>query len=311
MRRLLALIVAAPLAFPATAATLTATPANYREVFAQTKDGDTVNLVGAFGDANFRGREFARQVTWNAARGTFGYWYVVGQKKLTVKGGRWFGIRFDGFDDIAINAVTVEGSEPRDGFGLWLMNGRNVTIQDSRLKSHHVGIWIGGVTGYTITRTVCEDMRNDCINAPDSHNGVVTWNIEKPARAAVPSRGEHQDFWQCWSIAGNKPVSNILIQFNTSYGPQGGANCYNSEAGGVDNIRILDNHFVSGFGHAVTVGNGRKVVIERNDISTSPTARPTEQARIILDRTDGVISRCGNRIGAWSGYPAVVDPPCK
>jgi len=320
MRRL-ALIFAvlfACLTLPAYAATLTATPQTLATVWAKVKDGDTMKWVGTFPDVQLRGYKFAKRVTWDATKATVGRVYVVGQENLTVRGGKWASLRFDNCAKLSAFDARFEGEpEPRNDTGLRFISCTDVTAERNAFKSLNDGLDVTSVTGFVLSHNTFDDMRGDGIKFPDSHKGKITYNQIQNSRMG-PTGQEHQDAAQCWSIKGKPPVSDILIQGNTSVGIQGGFNCYNSADGGVLRVQLLDNTVIAGMAHAFTIGAGVDVLMKNNFAATWPGAR--DQAFFVVDRPEGILpASCGNRILAYggkadaspAGLPATVGAPCK
>lgn len=302
LKTLLLATAALALATSAHAATLTATPATLAATWAQVKDGDTMKWVGTFPDVQLRGYQFTKRVTWDATKATVGRVYVVGQKGLTVRGGKWASLRFDNCADLSAFDARFEGDpEPRNDTGLRFINCTNVTVERNAFKSLNDGLDVSSVTGFLLNANTFDDMRGDGMKFADSHNGKITYSQIRNSRMG-PTGLEHQDAAQCWSIKGKPPVSDILIQGNTSVGIQGGFNCYNSADGGVLRVRFLDNVVIAGMAHAYTVGNGVDVLMQDNLAGTWPGSR--DQAVFHIDRPEGILpASCGNRVLGYNGKP--------
>jgi len=295
--RLLALVFAFLCSVPAaSAATLTATPDTLGKVWSAAQAGDTIKLSpAAFPWAQLPGRQFSPRVTIDAGKATIAGWYIAGQKGLTVKGGTWGddGLRFDSFADVSVMDAKFEGPARKNLAGLWFNTGTNAYAARLDVSGYNVGVSFSSVTGFESLDLRISAPRSDGVTFPDSHKGKMELTF---IRHTNPGQaGEHPDGFQCWSLVGKPPVSDIEISRATVIGYSSGIGCYNSADGGVRNVWVHDSTFIAGFAHGITLTGAQGVRLERNFVGTYPGVR--DQALINVD--DPKAQRCGNVVQSY------------
>lgn len=283
-----------------------ATPATLAAVLPLLKPGDSLQLTGVF--PALRPRPGVLDGVTIDARGArmAGVFYPGRCAGLTVVGGSWLGMRFDGATELRVAVARFEGPDAPDGYGLFVNGGTEIRVEDCAFHSYRTGLVLNRVEGFSVARSGFARMRSDGITIGESRRGVVARCLFHGTRITGE---EHPDAVQLYSRPTSAPTADIIIEGNTVIGETQGFSGFNHvrdgvNDGGFDRIRILDNDLTVGFPHAIALVEARDSEVRGNRVSTYPTAG--WRASINLTNCTRTI-RAGNTVAAGAGKPGVTD----
>jgi hypothetical protein len=236
-------------AMPASAATVSATSANFTSVFAAAKAGDTIMLSGNFDGAVLANRSFARPVRINARAAVFtGKLTVRNVDGLVVIGGvygaantNWQNggtIVVSGGSNISFLQPTLIGDGAGKARGLSFQSTTGVNVDRARFSGFRMAVGIDSVTNGTFTNNFVRGATSDGFDIVNSHFVTASHNS---CTASMPSIGAHADCMQLWSLAGQPVQSDISILNNYAYGQTQGFTSFDPERGGGLRITMSGN----------------------------------------------------------------------
>lgn len=292
-------------AVPATAGSITVTPATFASAIAAARGGDTLRLVGTFGAIRIVNRDFASAVTINAAQATFTGTVTIGNVSNLKFGGGTFDIAgapaftkavtVYGGRNIGFNALTVVGTEGGEGVVFNGTTGASVT--SSSFSGLQVGVVFGSVTNGIATRNTITHSVSDGIDIANSHGVTASYNS---CSNGNPGAGVHPDCVQLWSITGAPLQSNIIVRNNTATGPTQGFTAF-ATMGGELRVQILNNFVNTSYSQGVACYECVYSNISYNRLKTQPGATYLTNLNIIGGSSNSVI---GNYVAPYDGPQA-------
>lgn len=259
---------------PATGATVTVTPATFDHAMAAAKAGDTLNLVGTFGNLSIANRHFASRVTIGAAYATFTGTVTFANDDNIYVGGGNFNITgapaytkaavVYGGRNITFNAPNVTGSA--GGEGIVFSGTTNASVGNGTFKGLQAAIVLGSVTNGTVGRNTIVGAVSDGIDIADSHGVTASYNS---CSGGQPGAGVHPDCIQLWSVTGKALQSNVVVRNNSASGPTQGFTAFDS-MGGELRIQIINNRVDTSYSQGVACYSCVYSNISDNRLSTMP-----------------------------------------
>lgn len=282
-----------------------ATPATIAAVLPLLKPGDTLFLTGAFPDLRPRAGALSG-VTIDAREATLGVLYPGKTVDLSILGGAWAGLRFDGIQRLSVSGARLEGPEAQDGYGLFVNGGADVIVSGCAFFSYRTGLVLNRVASFRVEDSGFARMRSDGITIGESREGVVRRNVFHGTRITGE---EHPDAVQLYSRPTSAPTADITIENNVVVGETQGFCGFNHvragvNDGGFDRIRIRNNKVVGGYPHGIALVEARHSEVTDNHVETYPTSK--YRASINLTACTDMI-RSGNVVLAGAGKPGVTD----
>ena len=299
-------------ATPAAAATLKATSATFKSVFASAKAGDTIVMSGSFGRLAIADRSFATTVTLDARKATFTNTFSL--SKITgvkILGGKYgsstkaapVGLGIYGGSNITVSGATFVGNGGKS-HGLDVNGTRNITVSSSTFTGLYLGVGLIGVTGGKLLSNKSIRASSDGFNVADSHNVLVSKNSCSGTKITA---GAHPDCVQLWSVAGHTPQSDIEISDNVATGATQGFTSFNGSAGGGDRLLILRNRVDTSYPQGIACYGCRNSVISGNVLTTLPGSKYRTSMNIV-GGADNTVS--GNTInGVKSSGTSMIEVP--
>jgi len=283
-----------------------ATPDTLAAVLPRLTPGDTLQLAGVF--PALRPRPGVLDGVTIDARGArvAGVFYPGRCAGLTVVGGSWLGMRFDGATELRVAVARFEGPDAPDGYGLFVNGGAEIRVEDCAFHSYRTGLVLNRVEGFAVARSGFARMRSDGITIGESREGVVRRNVFHGTRITGE---EHPDAVQLYSRPTSAPTADITIENNVVIGETQGFCGFNHvragvNDGGFDRIRIRNNKVVGGYPHGIALVEARHSEVTDNHVETYPTSK--YRASINLTACTDMI-RSGNVVLAGAGKPGVTD----
>lgn len=339
MRNLFVAIIVITVALGGSAAArnLAATPQTFDAVVKQAKGGDVIVLAsGRYANVNLRGRSFRPSLVVDARAAVMAGWRLFQFEGLEIRGGQFAlgptvfnermkqpvedkealfrdvraikvaGVQFIGHKQ---SADADDSAVPGEGYGLYVVGGSDITVENSRFEGLKIGLVLTRVDGFKVSGNSFTRMASDGMDYAQSRNGLIERNICKDM---VIRDGQHPDCIQLWSRLPEPPVSDIIIRQNTVTGYTQGISLFNHQRNGVDDggfdrITIEDNDIAVQVTNGITLVNGRSSIVRNNRVRTLPGAKLQAMLRL---RNPIDVRRCGNVIGAGGGRSGIKDPPC-
>lgn len=287
------LIACAPGESPAVAADRPATPATLREVLAAARPGDRVVLAGgSYGDVSLPKTDHARPVVVDARRATL--------KSLRIQntaGWTWQGGRIDG--DLP----------PRQYFDVAIDGARRIELRGVTLTGSMVGVTVTrGSEDILLKDNVATGLQSDGFNVNGGRRITLDGNSCADFRPILPiydaagklvKDGTHNDCVQMWSVAGQAPLSDIVVTRTRARGYMQGIGQYYS-GGPIRNLTVTDNDIEVRFWHAISFSDVQGAVVTGNRIRTEKGAKaanfPFQSIRSWLKITGSDVRRCDNEV---------------
>lgn len=328
------LAVALSASSPAFGARLMATPETFDQTVSRARGGDTIILgPGNYPALGISRRNFSPALTIDGSNAVYNGVLLVNTKGVRFVGGEFrlpaprrnprtgavsFGaaIRANNVERVEIAEAKFAGPARAgvggkdrfgEGYGVFAQRTDQITVRDSQFDGFKTGVVVTLSQNFRVAGNHFTGMRSDGVQVSKSQNGLIERNRCDGTRIRSE---EHPDCIQMWSQPDAPPTSDVTIRHNTMEGPTQGIGLFNHTRkgvndGGFDRIIIEENVVNVSRPNAITILEGRDSIVRNNRVTTDEGAR--WQARI---RTVGSVIRCGNRVAAGAGGPAVNDPDC-
>lgn len=287
---------------PAASATITVTPATFNAAIAAARAGDTLNLVGTFGNISIANRHYASRLTIGAAYATFTGTVTLNNDSNIYFGGGTFNIAgapdytkavvVYGGRNIAFNAPTMTGSA--GGEGIVFSGTTGASVANGTFTGLQVAVVLGSVTTGTVSKNTVIGAVSDGIDIADSHGVTASYNS---CSGGQPGMGVHPDCIQLWSVTGKPLQSNIVVRNNIATGPTQGFTAFDS-MGGEERIQIINNIVNTSFSQGVACYSCVYSNISYNTLTTMPGSTYKTNLNVIGGRGNTVI---GNVVTPYSG----------
>lgn len=297
------------IALPASAVTLSATAATFDVTLNSLAAGDTLAMVGYFGEVRLTNRAFAQTITLDGTNATFSTTMVFDNvRNVALRGGTFNignnggyakGVAVYNGANVYIDGITVNGGGTVDQFGVTVNGTHNAQVTNSKFKGLYSGIAVGAVAGGFLAKNTFTASTSDGIDIADSHGVTATRNI---CTGAVPRAGAHPDCIQMWSVVGHPLESDIFVTYNTSIGATQGFT--NFDAG--LRITISNNTVSSTYAAGVACYDCVSSIITNNIVSTLAGA-PYQSQVIVRGGSGNTVT--GNSIAAYSQPRLAVGDP--
>ena len=288
-----------------TATIYTVTPVTVDSTLSKLISGDTVALVGTFGEVRLTNRTFTRAITIDASRAVFtttmvldnvqGVAVIGGIFNIGPNGSYAKGIAVYGGKNIYLDGMTVNGGADGlvDQFGVTLSGTYNGQVTNAKLNGLYSGISLGGVTGGWIAKNKSMGSTSDGIDIGDSHGIKV---IANTCASGHPGPGAHPDCIQVWSVAGHALASDITITRNSASGPTQGFTDFDQGL----RLNISNNTVATSYPAGVACYDCVNSKITGNVLTTLSGAAYQTQV-IVLGGSGNTVS--GNTVAAYNAPP--------
>jgi hypothetical protein len=308
------IVMATAMAFsnPATAAILTATPADFVSVFNSAVGGDTIRVSGKFGTFNLQNKAFSSLVTIDATGATFADSITIANvSKLKIIGGTYGSktaalrtsraIGLSNSSDISFSRMAFVGNGT--GFGLTIAGSTNVSVSALNFNKFRLGLGVVSSEQVRISSSAFTGMSSDGVNIVDSRFVTATTNR---CSGNLASPGSHPDCMQLWSIAGKPMQSDIVLTRNTVTGATQGLTSFDPDDASGLRISITDNIINTSFPQGIACYGCVDSVFTGNKLTTLPGSQFRTSMNII-GGVNNVISN--NSVGAKpTTVSAQLDP---
>lgn len=298
-----AVALLAPLA-SASAVTYTATASTVGSIFSGATSGDTIKMIGTFGQTRLQDMVFAKGVTLDARQAVF----TDTLELVRLSGVRVIGGRFDvasrttrdagaavvyGGSNIAFDRPTITGDASESG--IYFAGVNNVRVTSGSFTGLHVGINLAGVSNGFLSKNAFIKADSDGIDIGDSHRVSATYNS---CSGSVPGVGAHPDCIQMWSTAGHPLQSDNIVSDNIATGATQGFTSFSGGGGGI-RLSILRNTVNTSYPQGIACYSCIDSNISYNKITTLPGSEHTTSINVVDGRNNTVV---GNTVG---NIPAV------
>jgi hypothetical protein len=276
-------------AIPASAASYTATNANFQTVFAQARDGDTIVLSGNFDGIKMSNRSFATAVKIDARKARFNGILALRNVHGVEFTGGTYGTTKSAWQDAGTIRVekssNISFTQPRL-FGNGLGRARGMTFTETQNLSVTGGIFsgfrlaIGAVSssdGFFANNKITKST-SDGINIANSHRFTAQYNS---CSGSIPSIGAHPDCIQLWSLAGNPVQSDIQLLYNIATGATQGFTSFDPARGGGLRISMIGNRVDTSFPQGIACYGCFDSIFTDNVLTTPAGARWRTSLNII------------------------------
>jgi hypothetical protein len=299
MIRFLVMAALALVAAPATAASLSATPATIDATFKAARCGDSVELKpGAYGIVT------APRLSCPVAQPLAIAAWSARLTSLTIRGATgvdWQGGSLVAPREQAVGATVDASSRVRVAF--MTVTGPRVGISVARSNAIDVeGNSFDGVRSDGVNVTISHHIRiigNRCVNFDP-----IPATYDQAGNLLVD--GDHPDCVQIWSQVGTFAVHDVEVTGNTAYGLMQFIFLGRASPLGFDRITVTGNTGTIGAYNGIVGYDVRSALIRGNTVRTVPDARLQGgnrgliKAWIKMIESKGVTA-CGNVVEAWPG----------
>jgi len=275
-----------------------ATPADINSVLANAGSGDTISMIGVFGDIVVHDRSFSKRLVMDGSKATFtGRMILDNVNGVVISGGTY---------DVSRNGLFAKAAEVwgganvyfrysnvlggADQFGITFAGTRNAAVTNSTFTGLTAGIGYNSVFGGYISRNTFTHSFTDGVEIANSHYVDATYNT---CSAGNPSPGAHPDCIQLWSVTGHALESDINLNHNSAYGPTQGFSDFDAGL----RISITDNLVNTSMPLGVACFDCIDSNISRNRLSTLPGSQ--FQTRVAVLRGHGNIVE-GNSVAPYN-----------
>ncbi len=168
---------------------------------------------------------------------------------------------------------SMDGNSANDGYGLWVANGKFVTVQNSRFEQLARGVVFADSTDLNLRGNSFQNLRSDGADFASVQRVTIDSNT---FRNFNPVGLDHPDAIQFWTSGTTKASSDIVISNNQIFQGTGGGIqgiFLRDEVGTLpyQNVKILNNlAYVKDFYNGIAVLGGNNVEISGNSV-LSPT----------------------------------------
>ena len=299
-RKLLSVYIALFSINAAHATVWTATSKTISDVFQQATGGDTIKLVGSFGETKLTSKSFASLVTIDASGAAFSDTLLLNNiSNIEVDGGD-FGsstastaydaaIAVYGGTNIAFVGPSVTGFY--EGRGIVITGTSNVAVTGATLTELQAGVVFYRVANGSISDSRSIAAVADGFDIVDSSQIDIGHNI---CVASTPTVGSHPDCVQLESSATGTPLTRINIHNNHASGFTQGFDNFGSAPGDSD-ISIIDNRIDGLMPQGIACNYCTDSTIVGNTITTLAGA-PWQVTLNTLYGSDNAVY--GNSVGA-------------
>lgn len=288
-------------------AAIAVTPATLPAALKAAQPGDVLTFTGDFTPVVLIDRS---RLTLDFTKARVQNLLIRKSRDIKVRGGAYTGVNYAGgvyvfgSQNVAISNISVSGDGTRPG--VTFRESSNVSLQDAVIDRPSLGVNVMKTTGGVIRDTKITRTAVDGMNIASSHQ-ILVEHLE--CRDNMLLDDHHPDCVQLWSIAGEKPTSDITIRHSAVYGNTQGFSGFDQKEGGFDRIIMENNLVVTGYGpQGVALYNARGSTVRNNRTETLPGAR--WQTRVNIVRSPDTVV-CGNVAAAGAGQSTVKDKPCK
>lgn len=172
------------------------------------------------------------------------------------------------FDDVTISGGSGDASKSV-GWGLFLRNSSNITVENSSVDHVAMAINVINVDGLTIQNNNFHDNRRDGLNLAQVDNVLIDGNMFSDMH---PVNGEHPDAIQFMTSGTTESSTNITISNNVVM--QGNGDpiqgiFMNDEIGTLpyQNVNITNNLiYVNGLNNGISITDAQNVNISSNTV---------------------------------------------
>ena len=286
----------------ANATQYTATSATFQSVMAKVSGGDTVKLVGSFGETKLTNKNFASLVTIDASAASFSNALVLTSvSNVNFIGGHYGSdtalsaynkaVAVFGGTDVSFTNPNVTGFYT--GQGIAFTGTTNAAVTGAVLTKLQAGIVFSGVTGGTISNSKSIGAVSDGFDIVDSSHIDIGNNS---CTGGTPTVGAHPDCVQMFSSSGAAPLTQINIHNNVASGNTQGFDNFGSTAGD-SYISIVNNRIAGMMPDGIDCFSCVNSTITGNTV-TSLDGAPWQATLNVLYGTNNVVS--GNTVGAFN-----------
>lgn len=266
----LAIMLVSPL--PACAATRTADATNVEAVIGNARRGDVIQLSGDLPSVRANDK---KGLTIKCDKGAvINGWYWSQASNISFEGcifrpaGGFPGLRFDNVENLRVSDARFEGT------GLKIVNGKDVVIERSTILRASTGVSGTHVYGLRVLHNAFRLSTSDGVQCAGCTDVEVAFNSFDGTERLGP---EHPDLVQFWSFEG-VVTKRVRITDNVAIANSQGFNSYDASKGGIEDVYIARNRVWLTFKWAVTMQNGRNVVLEDNEFNSMPSGNYTVPA---------------------------------
>ena len=286
----------------AQAANWTATASTVQTVMAKARGGDTIKLVGAFGEIKLYNQNYASLVAIDASAASFSNTLLLsGISNINIIGGHF------GSDSAAtaynkavevIGGTNVSFTNPNvigyyTGQGIVFQGTANASVTGATLSKLQAGIVFGGVTAGSISNSQSVGSVSDGFDIIDSSHIDVGHNSCTATTALI---GAHPDCIQLFSSKNAQPLDHINIHDNYASGQTQGFDNFGSVAG--DSFISMTNNRIDGLmPQGVACYNCVNSTIANNTMTSLDGASYMVKMSVV-GGSHNIIS--GNSIGAFN-----------
>ena len=153
--------------------------------------------------------------------------------------------------------------------GIGILASTNVAVTGGSFSTVHKAVGLSGVTNAVIDSNIVTGSTGDGFQAADSHNVRLTSN---QCSGGTPLVNDHPDCVQLWSIAGNAPVSDIVIENNYANGGTQGFTEFDHAQGGALRVTITGNTVAGTFPQGIACYDCVDSMITDNTLISLPGA---------------------------------------
>ncbi len=298
MLRLGCIGVVVAMAWPAQAATLSATPATVNDVIKASMPGDTIVLDGNFQSGiRISNRRWSPMITLRADKALIAGLEIHKAEGVRIIGGVYQANRaapkhLGAFYVLESKNIVVDGVEIHES-AIRFTRSENVKLLDSTIDAFGNAAALIGVDGAEIRRNKFLNMGVDGLDLYSVRNAVVSHNL---CAGTQRLEGAHVDCIQIANQKGHFKSENIEISYNEIRGDTMGISAFR---GDYRNINIHHNTLTTSFSNGISLFDTVDGRIWNNELGPSPGAKLGPGIR-----TDGSVDlmRCGNVIkGAQGG----------
>lgn len=269
----------------ARSAILVATPATITSVFAAAAAGDTLELIGTFGNVRLQGRSFTTAVTLDASHALFTDTLIL-QKDHNLKlwrgnfdiaGGSSYGrgVAIWGGSNITVDQTTVHGNGSE--VGVVFEGTAHAIVSNGKFDGLRAAIGFGEVIGGVVSGNRIIHAVADGIDIGDSHYVKASYNT---CSLGTPGAGVHPDCIQLWSTTGHPVQSDITVSHNKATGPTQGFTSFSSGGGGL-RVAITYNSVTSSYPQGIACYDCVNSTISFNKVWTLPGAAHITNINVI------------------------------